>query len=204
LKVALMAWRFRGRLAAVVGGAVVFLSACGADSPPPAAQSASSAVIASVPNSSDPATISTAIVITTTLSASSSVAPTTSNATGTSAFVALVRESEATVADLYAKLGPKAKLASDEQLLKLRPTVCAPGYIAPDDNKIGVSVALFLRGTAQQDPTTGNQRVDGSDGTFTVNINWSDEVLHRLVDAQSRTYRALVSDHDRYCKDPSA
>jgi hypothetical protein len=92
--------------------------------------------------------------------------------------------------------------------------VCAPGYIGPDDNKIGVSVALFLRGTSQQDPSTGRQwlengilttyeRVDGNDGTFTVNINWSDEVLHRLVEAQSKTYRAVASDHDRYCKDPS-
>jgi hypothetical protein len=204
-----MAWRFCGRSASLAGVLVIMLAACGADSSTrPSAVPTTTEVSTSQPTSSEPTTASTS----TTVLATSSAASATSGATGKVAYIALVRATEEEVADLYAKLGPAAKKATDEQLEKLRPTVCAAGFVAPDDNKIGLSVAMFIRGTAQQNPEIGKQwlesgilttyeRQDGEGGTFFVNIKWSDEVLDRLVAAQSKTYRAIVADHDRYCKD---
>jgi hypothetical protein len=130
---------------------------------------------------------------------------------GRAAFIALVRANEAEVTDLYAKLGPIAKPADDDGLEKIRVAMCAPGYVAPDDDKLGVNLALTIRGTAQQDPVTGKrwldngilttyERTDNADGTFIVNIKWSDDVLNRLVASQSKIYRAVASEHDRYCK----
>jgi hypothetical protein len=192
----------------------IVLAACGADSSAgPAAVSTTLGVTTSQPTSSGPGTTSSSTL--TTEPTPSSAASATTGATGKAAYIALLRANEEAVADLYAKLGPAAKKATDEQLEKLRPAVCAAGFVAPDDNKIGLSVAMFIRGTAQQNPDIGKQwleigilttyeRQDGEGGTFIVNIKWADDVLERLVSSQSKTYSGIAADHDRYCKDLTA
>jgi hypothetical protein len=133
--------------------------------------------------------------------------PTSKGATS-EAFRRLMREQEASVADLYTAMGEA--MMSDESVENLRVKLCAPAFTVPGGDKIEMQVALLIRSRAQMDKALGEKwlkegvltaysREEGANGTFVVNVVWNDEVVKRLAEAQIQLGRQVVADRSRYC-----
>jgi hypothetical protein len=181
-------------------------SACGSDTPEAVRPATSLRSGNDAPSSSTLPALTTTVVKSTSTSSSqpTSTVPTNKSA----AFEKRLRAYESSVSDLIDKLGQAPVPA--EGVEQLRVAMCAPTFVAPNKDKIGVSVALFIRGKAQSDPATGAkwladgilteyEKHDLAGGTFTVNVVWNDAVMNRLVDSGVDFYGAIAAGHETYC-----
>ena len=126
------------------------------------------------------------------------------------AFASLFQRSRERDADLVAEIDQQPPDA--EGIEAARRTLCAPGFVVPDRNKVGVQMALYLRGIAQSNPEIGKRWLakgilttyertdtDAAQGLFLVNIVWSDDVLNRLIDLQLNLINETLAHKADYC-----
>ncbi len=114
----------------------------------------------------------------------------------------------AEVEDLYGILD--LPVATATQLELLRVSVCAPDAQIPDRDQSELSFGSFIRGSAEQNPTLGErwlgagvldvfERTDNDDGTFVVDLEFDDETIGRLADAEQGLFEAVVAEPAVYC-----
>ena len=89
--------------------------------------------------------------------------------------------------------------------------LCRPGLEPLDKDKTELGYAAPIRATAQQDPDQGHRWVeegvldafdykDTGNGTFYVNVEFNEDLIHALAKADMDLVDAAIENHDAWCE----